>query len=150
MPDKKKLIKEFILKNPNLNATETLKEIQKKGLGIRKTNFLALYRETKKLPEPTKVKREQSIPIKHRVAKPKVPKSKVAKAKPSITKIPKKKPVIPFEKTKFGKMVKTAQTVFNVNEKKAIIYTRKILKISRTDYDKLEQIDQDILIQYGY
>jgi len=133
MPDKKKLIKEFILNNPSLSATKTLKDLQVKGLGIRKTDFLALFREVKNLPEPSITKREASVPIKYKVVKPK-PK-------------PKK---IPFEKTRFGKMAKDIQKKHGISEGNAIRRVRKLLKIPRKDYLQLDKIDYDILIQYGY
>lgn len=143
MSTDKELRKELILNNPNLSATKLLDKAKGLKISNRKSDFLAEVRNIRNLPEPSKQKKEKSIPIKHR-------KVRVDKPKPSITKILKKKKVIPFKKTKFGKMVKTAQTVFNIDEKNAIIYTRKILKIPRIDYDKLDQIDKDILIQYGY
>lgn len=143
MTDKKILIKEFILKNPNLSGNDIYTQNKGTPLGIRKSEFYKIFRETKNLPEPSIAKKEASIPIKHRttIQKQRIQKRVKRKAKPSR---------IPFEKTKFGMMVKTAQTVFNVNENKAIIYTRKILKIPRKDYHKLNRFDRDILIQYGY
>lgn len=139
MTDKKEQIKEFIQKNPNLNATQTLKELQDIDLGMRKTDFLKLFREQKDLPEPTKQKREASIPIKFRVKKkpPKPPK-------------PPLKPKIPFEKTKFGKMTKKVQTSFHISEKNAIRHVRKLLKIPKSDFRKLNRKDRDILTQFGY
>jgi len=150
MTDNKELRKELILNNPNLSATKLLDKAKSRKISNRKTEFLKEVRELRNLPEPSITKKERSIPIKYKVAKPKVAKPKVAKPKPSITKILKEKKIIPFDKTKFGKMVRTAQTVFNIDENNAIIYTRKILKIPKTDYNKLDQIDIDILTQYGY
>jgi len=150
MTDNKELRKELILNNPNLSATKLLDKAKSRKISNRKTEFLKEVRELRNLPEPSITKKERSIPTKYKVAKPKVAKPKVAKPKPSITKILKEKKIIPFDKTKFGKMVRTAQTVFNIDENNAIIYTRKILKIPKTDYNKLDQIDIDILTQYGY
>jgi len=72
MPDKKELIKEVILNNPNLSGNETYQLAKKKGIGIRKTDHFALVREVRDLPEPTIEKRERSIPIKHRIIKPEI------------------------------------------------------------------------------
>jgi len=143
MPDKKKLREQLIQNNPNDSATKLLDKAKGLKISNRKSDFLAEVRNIRKLPEPSKQKKEQSIPIIHRKVKPKV-------AKPSITKIITKPPKIPFNQTKFGKMVKTAQTKFGVDEANAIIYTRKILKIPKIDYDKLDQVDRDILTHYGY
>lgn len=140
MVDKKELRKELILNNPNDSTSELLDKAKALKISNRRTDFLAEVRTIRKLSEPSKVKKERSVPIKYR-------KVKIAKPKPKIKIKPAK---IPFEQTKFGKMVKTVQTKFNVDEKNAIIYTRKILKIPKTDYNKLNQIDRDILIQYGY
>lgn len=71
MTDKIKLNKELIQNNPNKSGNELYIESKAKGLGIRKTNFLGLVREVRNLPEPSVEKREKSIPIKHRIVKPK-------------------------------------------------------------------------------
>ena len=142
MTDKKEKIREFIRNNPNLNATETLKQLQKIDLGIRKTNFLELYRKEKNLPEPTKVKREASIPIKYRKVKP--TKRKPVKAKPT-----KKKPIkvkIPYEKTKFGKIAKRMEKAHGISERKAIERARALLKIPRSDFIKLNRKDVVIIL----
>lgn len=147
MPDKKILLKEFILKNPNLSGNKIYTKIKGTPLATRKTDFYKIFREVKNLIEPDIAKKEKSIPIKYRTQIQKRKIQKRVKIKPKI----KVKPItVPFEQTKFGKMVKTAQTKFNVNEKNAILYTRKILKIPRKDYHRLNQLDRDILIQYGY
>jgi len=142
MPDKKEKIKEFIRNNPNLSATKTLKDLQKKGLGIRKTNFLEIFRNEKKLPEPTKAKREASIPIKYRKVKPTI--RKPVKAKPSIRKPDKIK--IPYEKTKFGKIAKRMEKAHGISEQKAIERARALLKIPRKDYIKLNRKDVVIIL----
>jgi len=147
-----KEIKEIIKDNPNLNSNEILKEIQSKGLGIRKQEFQELFRETRNLPEPTLEKREASIPKKFKTTKTK---SEVkVKAKQRIKKRAKpSKPVkvrVPFEKTKFGKMTKKVQTEFNISEKNAIRRVRKLLKIPKDDFPKLNQKDFNILTQFGY
>lgn len=139
MTDKEKVIKEIILKNPNLSGNKIYEITKAKGVGIRKTDFYKLFRETKNLPEPSITKREQSIPIKYKVAKPKVAKPKIAK-----TKVQKK--IIPFAETKFGKITKGLQDGHRISEKKAIIRARALLKIPRTDYDKLDEIDVQILL----
>ena len=72
MPDKKELIKEVILNNPNLSGNKVYEITKKRGIGIRKTDFYTLFRETKDLSEPTIEKRERSIPIRHRVIKPEI------------------------------------------------------------------------------
>ena len=71
MTDKKELNRELIRNNPNLSGNEIYQKSKKEGIGIRKTNFLGLVREIRKLPEPSIEKRERSIPIIYRVAKPK-------------------------------------------------------------------------------
>lgn len=153
MTDKKLLIKELILKNPNLSSTKIYTKIKGTPLGIRKTDCLKIYRETKSLPEPNIAKREASIPVKYRTVsqKRKIAIRQKAKPKPKVKRIPKVKPVkIPYEQTKFGKMAKTTQNKHKISEKNAIRRTRKLLKIPRKDYHRLNQIDRDILIQYGY
>lgn len=133
MRDKKELLKELTLNNPNLSATNLIDIAKQNAFSYRKTEMLKTIRETKGLSEPSQTKREKSVPIKYRTKPPK----------------PKKKR-IPFEKTKFGKMTKTLQNKHNISEKNAIERLRKLLKIPRLDYDKLNQIDYDILTQYGY
>lgn len=81
MTDKKKLIKEFILKNPKLSGNECYKQTKNKGIGIRKTDFYALYREVKELPEPSIEKKEKSIPIKYKKVEIELPKVKEPKLK---------------------------------------------------------------------
>ena len=153
MTDKKEKIREFIQNNPSLSGNETLNELKKLGLGIRKTNFLEIYRNEKKLPEPSKVKREASIPIKYRKQplKPKPKPITKVRTKP-ITKptIQTKLPKIPYEKTKFGKMAKDIEKKHGISEKKAIIRTRVLLKIPKKDYNKLNRKDQFVLLQHGY
>lgn len=143
MVDKKILIKEFIQKNPSLNASETYSRIKGTPLGIRKTIFLGIFRKERKLPEPTIAKREKSIPIKFRPTK----------KKPSVKKPTKqlKLPVkIEFKDTKFGKITKTIQDKHKISEQNAIERARALLKIPRMDFNKLNEIDKDILIQFGY
>lgn len=132
MTDKKEKIKEFIRNNPNLNATETLKQLQKKGLGIRKTDFLQLYRNEKSLPEPSKAKKKASIPIKYRKVKP-------IKKKPIKVKIP-------YEQTKFGKIAKKMEKAYGISERRAIERARALLKIPRSDYIKLNRKDVVIIL----
>ena len=144
MTDKTKQIREFIRNNPSLSGNETLNELKELGLGIRKTNFLEIYRNEKNLPEPTKVKREASIPIKFR-RQPLKP-----SAKPTKPTVQKKLPPIPFEKTKFGKIVKDIQDTHNISEKKAIIRARTLLKIPKIDFRKLNIKDRFVLEQHGY
>lgn len=142
MPDKKELIKEFILKNPNLSGNQIYTKTKGTPLAIRKTDFYKIFRETKNLPEPSITKRERSIPIKYKVkpiAKPKVKIKPKPKVKP-------KPPKIPFEQTKFGKITKSLQKAHNITEKRAIIHARKILKIPRKDYGKMNQKDVQILL----
>jgi len=79
MKDKKELIKEIILKNPNLSGNKIYEITKKKGIGIRKSDYYSLFRETRKLSEPTIEKREKSIPIKYRVIKPEIIKPKFPK-----------------------------------------------------------------------
>jgi len=133
MIDKKELIKEFILKHPKESGNWIYQEAKKIGLGIRKTNFLAIVRDVRDLPEPSKAKKEKSIPIIYRKVKPKPSKVKV-------------KVKIPFEQTKFGKITKDLQKAHKISEKHAIIHARKILKISKKDYYKMNQKDVQILL----
>ncbi len=158
MTDNKRLRKELILNNPNLSATKLLDKAKSKKISNRKSDFLAEVRKIRKFPEPSKEKRERSIPIKYKVAKPKVAKpkvakakvakSKVAKAKPSITKVLKQKKIIDFKDTKFGKITKDLQKTHGISEKKAIIHARRILKISKSDYDKINKKDVQILLAH--
>lgn len=154
MVDKKQLSREFILKNPNLSATEALSQAKALGISIRKTDFLKEYREANNLPEPSLAKREASIPVKHRTVKQKASiKARVRAVKVKPT--PKRKPrqlklptKIPFEQTKFGKIVRDLQKVRNITEKKAIIHARKLLKIDKADYNKINQKDVQILLAH--
>jgi hypothetical protein len=148
MPDKKKLREQLIRNNPNDTATKLLDKAKALKISNRKTDFLSEVRNIRKLPEPTKQKKEQSIPIIHRKVKPKVAKPKVAKPKPSITKVLKQKKIIPFAETKFGKITKDLQKTHNISEKNAIIHARKILKVDKSDYDKINQKDVQILLAH--
>lgn len=138
MTDNIKLNRELILKNPNLSANQLYNKSKSLGIGFRKTNFLGLVREVRKLPEPSKIKREKAIPRIYRKVKPSKP------SKPII----KVKVVIPFEKTKFGKITKDLQKAHRISEKKAIIHARKILKIPKSDYHKINQKDVQILLEH--
>jgi len=133
MADNNKPLREFILKYPKESGNWIYQESKKAGLGIRKQDFYGLLREVRDLPEPTIQKREKSIPIRYRV-KPITPKVKVKPIK------------IPFEQTKFGKITRGLQKAHNITEPKAIIHARKILKIPKSDYHKLNQKDVQILL----
>lgn len=147
MTDKKVLLKEFILKNPNLSGNAIYTKTKGTPLAIRKTDFYKIFRETKKLPEPDLAKKEASIPIKYRTT---IQKQRIQKRVKRISKVKAKPTRIPFEQTKFGKMTKSVKNKYKITEKNAIRRVRKLLKLPRKDYHKLNQIDQDILIQYGY
>ena len=82
MVDKKILVKEFIQNNPSLSGSEIIDQIKGTPLAIRRKIFYEILRDTRKLPEPTKAKREKSIPIKYRPTKPKV--KPTPKAKPTF------------------------------------------------------------------
>jgi len=148
MTDKKELRKELILKYPNYSATKLLDKAKVLKISNRKSDFLAEVRNIRNLPEPSKAKKEQSIPIKHRKVKPKIAKPKVAKPKVSITKAIKQKKIIDFDDTKFGKITRDLQKTHGISEKKAIIHARKILKIPKSDYDKINQKDVQILLTH--
>lgn len=76
---------------------------------------------------------------------------KQEKYKPKIPVKPiKPKKKVPFEKTKFGKIVKEIQKKHKISEYKAIKRTRALLKIPKRDYRKLNRKDKDVLIQFGY
>jgi len=128
---RKERILDYIEANPNLSGSKVLEYAKDNGFGIRKQEFYKLYRDYKKLPEPTKEKKQKSIPIKYRV-------------KPS------KKVKIPFEKTKFGKIVKDIEKIHGISERKAIERTRALLKIPKKDYIKLNKKDVLVLSQHGY
>ena len=148
-----KQIKEFIKNNPSLNSNESLDEVKLLGLGIRRQDFQTLFRKEKSLPQPTKAKREASIPIKFRKVKPKITKPKITKPKITKPTIQLKLPIIPkipFEETKFGKIVKDIENIHNISEKKAIERTRVLLKIPREDFRRLNQKDLFVLEQHGY
>ena len=148
MVDKEQKIREFIRNNPSLSGNETLKELQDLGLGIRKTNFLEIFRNEKSLPEPSVQKREASIPKKFRKAKPSISIRKPIPVKKKTKQL--KLPKIPFEKTKFGKIVKDVQKQHGISEKKAIERTRVLLKIPKIDFRKLNRKDRFVLEQHGY
>lgn len=86
MTEKDKLIKELIINNPKVSANKLYLDNVKgsKTLGKRKSDFLKIVREVRKLPEPTIEKKEKSIPIKHRPAKRKPKKRVIAKPKEKI------------------------------------------------------------------
>lgn len=133
MSDEYKPLKEFISKYPKESGNWIYQESKKAGLGIRKQNFYGVLREVRNLPEPTIQKRKASIPIKYKI-KPTKPKVKVKPSK------------IPFEKTKFGKIVGKLEKAHNISEEKAIKHARKILKIPKSDYRKMNQKDVQILL----
>ncbi len=154
MVDREQLNKELILKNPNLSGNEIYEKAKGLGFGIRKTKFYKILREGRNLPEPSKVKKEISTPIKHRT-----PTQKASiKARVRATKLkptPKRKPrqlklpiKIPFEKTKFGKIVRDLIIVHGISEKKAIIHARILLKIDKSDYHKINRKDVQILLTH--
>lgn len=60
-----KVIK-IISENPGKSGNELYKLSVKQGFGINKSKFYKLLRDVRKLPEPSKEKKEQSIPIKYR------------------------------------------------------------------------------------
>ena len=141
MTDKNKLVKDFIQNRPNLSGNKIYNEMKGKSFSIRKSDFYTLLRKVRKLPEPTIQKREKSVPTKYKI-KPIKPKKAKKISKPS-------KPIeIPFDDTKFGKMVKSVKKAHNISEKKAIRHTRKILKIPNKDRHKINQKDQYILSQF--
>ena len=151
MRDKKQSIKELTLNNPNLSTNSLIEIAKKEGFSIRKTDFLKVVRETRNLPEPSQIKREKSVPIKYRITKEKPTKEKPTKEKPIKEKPIKEKPTkIPYEETKFGKMAKDVQNRHRISERNAIERTRLLLKLPKDDYDKLNEIDYDILTEYGY
>ena len=166
MRDKKQSIKELTLNNPNLSTNSLIEIAKKEGFSIRKTDFLKVVRETRNLPEPSQIKREKSVPIKYRITKEKPTKEKPTKEKPTKEKPTKEKPIkekpikekpikekptkIPYEETKFGKMAKDVQNRHRISERNAIERTRLLLKLPKDDYDKLNEIDYDILTEYGY
>ena len=159
MTDKKQLIKEIIQKNPNLSGNEIYFKIKGTELGIRRQTFQEIFRETKNLSEPTIKKRVASIPkifktpktvsaIKVK-AKERTKERKKIEVKPTEKIQPiKKKEKIPFEKTKFGKITKDLQKAHRISEKKAIIHARKILKIDKSDYYKINRKDVQILLTH--
>jgi len=63
------LIIDLINENPNLSGNKILQEAKSKGFGIKKQTFYELFRDIRNLPEPTKEKREASVPIKFRKPK---------------------------------------------------------------------------------
>ena len=67
MTDKNILVKEFIENRPNLSGNKIYEQIKGKEFSIRKTDFYALLRELRKLPEPTFEKKEKSVPIKYKI-----------------------------------------------------------------------------------
>lgn len=147
-----KRIREIVKNNPTDTSKQHIEQAKKEKVSIRKTDFLKERREVLKLPEPSKAKRESSIPVKHRTAKQKASiqarvratKKKPVKRKPIQLKLPK----LPFEQTKFGKIVRDLQKVRNITEKKAIIHARKLLKIDKSDYNKINQKDVQILLTH--
>jgi len=138
MTDKNVLVKDFIENRPNLSGNKIYNEIKGKPFSLRKTDFYSLLREIRNLAEPTIQKREKSVPTKY----------KIKPIKPTKPTKPTKLLEIPFEQTKFGKMVDTVKKAHNISEKKAIIHTRKILKIPNKDRFRINKKDQYILSQY--
>jgi len=64
--DRQEKCKELIKNNPTLSGNKIYELSKKKGFGIQKSKFYELVREIRDLPEPTKEKKEKSIPIKYR------------------------------------------------------------------------------------
>lgn len=124
--------RDLIKNNPSKTATELYNEAKTNKFGIRKTDFLKEVREIRSLPEPTYEKRVKSIPVKY-------------KTPITVKKIKKK---IPFEKTKFGKIVKALEKKHGISEKKATERARALLKIPKKDYKYLNRKDVEILTYY--
>ena len=73
-----------------------------------------------------------------------IPRIRKIKVKPSA--IVKVKVKIPFDQTKFGKITRLLQMAHKISESHAIIHARKILKIDKRDYHKMNQKDVQILL----
>lgn len=154
MTDKLKKLKELILKYPNLSGNKIYEKSKSSGISIRKKDFYSLLRSVRKLPEPTIEKKLVSIPAKHRTKATTKQITKIKKIKKVKPKPPKAKPKppkpkkIPFDKTKFGKMVKKIEKRYGLSEKRAIERARFLKKIPKRDYNKLRKSDRDIALQY--
>ncbi len=164
-----KLIEELIKKNPNLSGNKIYEESKTLKIGIRKTNFYSILRKVRKLPEPSKAKKQQSIPTKFLPApakvirqrlkqKAKLAKQKAKSIKPKVISKPKPKQIVlpikpkpkkvSFDKTKFGKAVKDLQKKHGISEKRAIERARALFKIPKRDFRKLNKVDRNVLLQY--
>jgi len=130
MTDNTDLNKTLIRNNPNLSGNQLYNISKQSGISIRKTDFYSLVREVRKLPEPSIQKKEKSTPKKYRI-------------KGTGTKKP---PKLPFEQTKFGKIVKRLESEHGISEKRAIERARALLKIPKKDYRKLNRKDVQILL----
>jgi hypothetical protein len=130
MTDNIDLNKTLIRNNPNISGSKLYEKSKHSGIGIRKTDFYTLLREVRNLPEPSIQKKEKATPIKYR-------KKGTGSKKP---------PKLPFEQTKFGKIVKKLEKAHGISEKRAIERARALLKIPKKDYRKLNRKDTQILL----
>jgi len=64
--EKQEKIIKLIEDNPTLSGNQIYLLARRKGLGIGKSKFYALFRKVRDLPEPTEEKKEKSIPIKYK------------------------------------------------------------------------------------
>lgn len=90
----------LISENPKLSGNQIYILSKKKGIGINKSKFYELVRAVRKLPEPTKEKKEKSIPLKYR--KPGIV---VKPPKPPEIELGFKKPIKPKSEYGFAEII---------------------------------------------
>jgi hypothetical protein len=84
--DREIVIRKFIKDHPNLSGNKIYEQTKNSGFGINKQKFYKIYREVRKVPEPTKTKRIKSIPLKYRKPKHEKELKKEEKKKEKIEK----------------------------------------------------------------
>ena len=67
--DRKQRNIDYIKAHPELSGNECYEYAKNNGFGIQKKSFYQLFRSLRKLPEPTEIKKESSVPIKYKKEK---------------------------------------------------------------------------------
>lgn len=130
----------------NLSKPSIEKKVKSIPIKYRKTESKIKIKEYElrdlsRKPSTKEVKQEIRELVKE-ITKLDKTRVKLPKAKPKEVKIPK----IDFKDTKFGKITKRLEKAHNIKESKAILHARKILKIPKSDYHKINEKDVQILL----
>lgn len=82
-PDREKTIRAIIKANPQLSGYKIYDKYRGTPLGIQKQRFYQVYREERKLPEPSREVRYRSIPKRYRTTAKPVRKPEIIPIKPT-------------------------------------------------------------------